>query len=126
MSASIQGDFDGRCERPFDLTVLVQNDRVPEGMFEHEHESKSRLADYRPKDVERMSQRLVDASFANFDGRDVAVAGGQQNDAQHLLVESLISAQFRYIDSGLSSCSERACSVSAMTDMLNAATTDSA
>ena len=55
----------------------------------HEHESKRRLADYRPKDVARMSQRLVNTSLADFQGRDVAVARVQQNDPQNLLVEKL-------------------------------------
>jgi hypothetical protein len=36
-----------------------------------------------------MSQRLIDTSFGDFNGRDVAVAGVQQNDAQNLLVEKL-------------------------------------
>ena len=36
--------------------------RISRGMVVHEHESISRLADYRPKDVARMSQRFVDAS----------------------------------------------------------------
>ena len=41
-------------------------------------------------------------------------------------LKSFISVQALKIDSGLSSCSERACSVSAMADMLKAVTTESA
>jgi hypothetical protein len=36
-----------------------------------------------------MSQRLIDTSFADFNGRDVAVARVHQNDPQNLLVEKL-------------------------------------
>jgi hypothetical protein len=36
-----------------------------------------------------MSQRLVDTSFGDVNGRDVAVAGVHQNDTQKLLVEKL-------------------------------------
>ena len=54
-----------------------------------EHESISRLADHRPKDIARMSQRLVNSSLGNFNGRAMAVARVQQNDAQHLLAEKL-------------------------------------
>ena len=57
--------------------------------FVHEDETIGRLDDYRPKNVPRMSQRLVDTSFGNFNGRDVAEARVQQNDAQNLLVEKL-------------------------------------
>ena len=58
-------------------------------MVVHEHESISRLSDNGPKDIARMSQRLIDTSFGDFNGRDVAVASVQQNDAQDLLVEKL-------------------------------------
>jgi hypothetical protein len=87
-----------------------------------EHESISRLADYRPKNVPRISQRLVNTPLGDFKGRDVAVARVQQNDAQNLLVEKL-----RRLDRLIPGC--RAAQngpVSAMADMLKAATTDSA
>jgi hypothetical protein len=58
-------------------------------MVVHEHESISRLPDYRPKDVPWMSQRFIYTSFSDFNGRNVAVARVQQNDAQNLLVEKL-------------------------------------
>src|ERR1700738_1095678 len=58
-------------------------------MVVREHESISRLADYRPKNVPRISQRLVNTSLGDFKGRNVAVARVQQNNAQNLLVEKL-------------------------------------
>jgi hypothetical protein len=36
-----------------------------------------------------MSQRFVDTPFSDFNGRNVAEARVQQNDAQNLLVEKL-------------------------------------
>ena len=54
-----------------------------------ENKGISRLSANGAEDVARMSQRLVYASFSDFDGRNVAVARVQQNDAQNLLVEKL-------------------------------------
>jgi hypothetical protein len=39
--------------------------------------------------IKKLSQRLVNTSLCDFNGRAVAVARVQQNDAQHLLAEKL-------------------------------------
>ena len=38
----------------------------------HEHESISRLSDNGPKDIARMSQRLVNTTFGDFNGGPLA------------------------------------------------------
>src|ERR1700693_4987110 len=63
--------------------------RISRRMVVRENESISRLADYRSKNVPRMTQRLVDTSLGDFNGGDVAVARVQQNDPHNLLVEKL-------------------------------------
>ena len=63
--------------------------RLPRGMVVHEDEGISRSPDYGTKYVARISQRLIDTSFSDFNGRDVALARVQQNDSQNLLIEKL-------------------------------------
>jgi hypothetical protein len=76
--------------------------RIPRGMVVHEDESISRLGDYRPKNVPRISQRLVDAPFGDFNGRAVAVARVQQNDGQNLFEKLHIRAESRSREGGAS------------------------
>jgi len=56
-------------------------------------ESISRLSDNGPEDVARMSQRLVDTAFGDFNGGDVAVARVQQNDTGKKLGQTIQSSE---------------------------------
>ncbi len=54
-----------------------------------QHESVGQKRDCRPKNLSRPGKRLVDGSSADFNGRDLAVAGIEKDDTQNLLVEKL-------------------------------------
>src|ERR1700736_3209154 len=80
------GSFDQPASQP---NIGFARRRLPRGMVVHEDKTVGRLSDYGSEYVPRMSQRFIDTSFIDFNGRDVAVARVQQNDAQDLLVEKL-------------------------------------
>jgi len=68
---------------------LLGRRRIRRGTVVYEHESISLLSYCGTKDLARMSQRTVDTSLRDFNGRDMPAACVQQNGTQDLLVEKL-------------------------------------